>query len=241
MGNEKTRSLLQAMGKLGYDAANVGERELSAGYDDFLAKTKGIGFPFVSANIVRSDTRAPVFQPYTVLSVKGAGGKPVRVGVLGVVRFNPVFQKAGPAGANLVIAPPAEMLKKYVPELRTKADVVIVLAAVHKDDMRTIAREVPGIDLVLGAYSGMLSAQDELEGTTHLRYTGNQGRYVGESRVSLSKEGRTASVANYVHQLTARYPSDEAMAQWVTREMGRINGQAQQASTPAAAAGHPGH
>ena len=54
-------------------------------------------------------------------------GKPVRVGVLGVDRYSPVWQKAGPAGTNLGIAAPADMIATYLPEVRAKSDVVVLL------------------------------------------------------------------------------------------------------------------
>src|SRR5262245_42942605 len=110
-GDLKTRALLEGMVRLGYQAANVGERDISEGYDAFREKVKGLPLKLVSANVVRQDTKQPVFDPYTIVTLKGKGGRPeVRVGLIGVARFNPVFQKAGPVGANLAIVPPKEAL-----------------------------------------------------------------------------------------------------------------------------------
>jgi 5'-nucleotidase len=240
-GALKTRALLEGMTRLGYQVANVGERDLTAGFDELTERVRGLPLKLVSSNLVRQDSKEPVFAPFTVVKVSGGKGrKDVRVGVLGVVRFNPVFQKAGPTGTNIVIVPPAEALQKLVPEVRKQADVVVVLAALHKDDARGIARAVPGIDFVLGAFANMISGTaDEVEGGTHLLYVGNQGKYVGESRVSI-QDGKVASVANYMHMLTARYPDDQATLDWLAGPLRKVQDAEKQArgGAPAALGGH---
>ena len=220
------------MSRLGYAVANVGERDLVTGYDDFKKRTAAASFPFVSANLVRSDTREPVFTPFTVVTVPASGDrKALRVAVTGVVRFNPVFLKAGPDGTNISIVKADEALARVVPEMRAQADLVVVLAALHKDDARSIAGAVPGIDFVLGAYGGIISAQDEAEKGVPLRYAGNQGKYVGESRVFLGPDGKISTVSNYMHYLLARYPDDPGMAEWLTGTRARIEEQ-RRASLP---------
>ena len=232
-GDMKTRALLEGMTRLGYQVANVGERDLTAGYDALMERISGLPLKLVSSNLVRQDSKEPVFTPFTVIKVSGGKGrKDIKVGVLGVVRFNPVYQKAGPTGTNIVIVPPTEALQKLVPEVRKQADVVVVLAALHKDDARAIAMAVPGIDFVLGAFANMISGtEDEVVGATHLLYVGNQGKYVGESRVSIN-DGKVASVSNYMHMLTARYPDDQATLNWLVGPLRKVQDVEKQAGGP---------
>jgi len=213
------------MGRLGYGAVNVGERELLMGYDDFARKTAGVPFPFVSTNLVRQDTKEPVFKPFVVLEVqRGADRSPLRIGVLGVVRFNPLFLKSGPDRSNLVIASPKEMVKRYLPEVRRRSDVVVLLAAIHQDDARLLARDMPGIDFILGAYGGYTSSADAPEGSTTILYSGNQGKELGETRLFFDG-GKVAHSVSYVHHLSARYPDDEAMLQFSNEVAVRLNEQ----------------
>jgi 2',3'-cyclic-nucleotide 2'-phosphodiesterase (5'-nucleotidase family) len=205
------------MDRLGYAAANVGERDLSLGYDEFRRRTGRASFPFVSANIVRRDTREPVFDPYVILEVETEGSEdPVRVGVLGVVRFNPVFLRSGPDGSHLVILPPLEAVKRYFEELRERSDVVVLMAAIHRDDAHIIAKEVPGIDIILGSYGSIYSTREETEGETLLCYAGNQGRRIGESRVFVGADRDVERITSFMHNLNARYPSDPEMQEYVT-------------------------
>jgi 2',3'-cyclic-nucleotide 2'-phosphodiesterase (5'-nucleotidase family) len=210
------------MGRLGYEAANVGERELLMGYQEFVRKTEGASFPFVSTNIVRQDTKEPVFKPYVVVEVRRGEGKPaLRVGVLGVVRFNPLFLKSGPEQSNLVIAPPREMVRRYLPEVRRRCDVVVLLAALPQDDARLLAREVAGIDFVLGAYGGAVTSTELKEGEARIVYAGNQGRNLSETRLFLDGNKIGAAVS-HVYNLSARYPDDETMKQYTNEVAAKI-------------------
>jgi 2',3'-cyclic-nucleotide 2'-phosphodiesterase (5'-nucleotidase family) len=210
-GDLRTATLLQSMKKLGYKAVNVGERDLNFGYEDFIKRTEGLGLAFLSTNIVKQGTKEPIFPPYTVVEVKGTSGKKVRIGVLGVDRFSPVWQKAGPAGTNLGMAAPADMIAKYLPEVRAKSDVVVLLASIGKDDAHELAKQFPTLDLIFGAYAGYFGTIDESEGRVHIYYTGNQGKRIGETRVTFDDKRAIADVTSYLHFLTVRYPEDKAM------------------------------
>ena len=221
-GELKTRGLLDGMVRLGYRVVNVGERDLILGFDEFQRRTAGLPLSFVSINIVKQGSTDPVFKPYTVLDVPGPGGKPVRVGVFGAVRFNPVWQKAGPGGENMAIVSPLDAAKRYVPELRQKSDVVVFLAALSKDDSQRIAQEVPGIDFVLGAYGGIYNTLDETVGETHVIYTGNQGKRIGETRIFVGEDRRVRQSVSFLHFLTSRYPDDPAMTGYVNDVLTKV-------------------
>lgn len=214
-GLKRTRVLLDGMAKLGYRVVNVSERDLALGYDEFKKNVEGTGLRFVSANVVKQGTTERVFPPYEVVEVPVAKGKPLRVGVVGVTRFSPVWQKAGPDGSNLGLAPPAEMLKSVLPELRAKADVVVLLAALNRDDAARLSRDVPGIDFVFGAYGGIYDTSFKKDAAPPVLYTGNQGKYTGEVRVYLDPERKVRDVQLYLHHLVARYPENPDMQSWL--------------------------
>ena len=211
VGDLRTATLLKSMKVLGYMAINVGERDLTYGYDDFVKRTEGMGLTFVSTNIVKQGTKDPIFSPYVILNVTGKSGKPVRIGVLGVDRYSPVWQKAGPAGTNLGMAAPADMIARYLPEVREKSDIVILLSAMAKDDAHDLAKRFTDLDLILGAYGGAYNMVEEKEGKVGIFYTGNQGKRLGESRITLDANRRIADVTSYLHFLTIQYPEDQAM------------------------------
>jgi 2',3'-cyclic-nucleotide 2'-phosphodiesterase (5'-nucleotidase family) len=207
------------------------------GYAEFARRTRGSPFTYVSANIVDRKTDKPIFDPHTVVEVASPdGGKSVRVGVIGAVRYNPLFLKAGPDGGSIVIAHPLERVKREMEALRKEnVDVVVLLAALHKNDAISIARAVPGIDYVLGSYGGLVTRGAEKEGDTTLLYCGNKGQRIGESRVFLRRGGATKIVGefNKLHMLSRQYPSDHDMLDFVDS----LRSAEPAATVPAAAAG----
>jgi 2',3'-cyclic-nucleotide 2'-phosphodiesterase/3'-nucleotidase len=220
-GERKTKGLLKAMERLEYRVVNVGERDIRMGYAEFARRTEGSPFTYLSANIIDRKTAKPVFEPHTVVEVVAPDGRrKVRVGVIGAVRYNPLFLKAGPDGGNIVIDHPLKRVKLEMEALHKKnVDVIVLLAALHKNDARSIARAVPGIDYILGSYGGLVTRGAETEGDTTLLYCGNKGQRIGESRVFLEEgqAGKLAGQSNKLHMLSHHYPSDDEMLIFVKR------------------------
>jgi 2',3'-cyclic-nucleotide 2'-phosphodiesterase (5'-nucleotidase family) len=213
-GDLKTRGLLNAMERLGYQVVNVGERDIRMGYPEFVRRTEGTPFQYVSSNIVDRKTKKPVFDPHAIVEASSS----VRVGVIGAVRYNPVFLKAGPDGGNIVIAHPLESVKRELAVLRKKkVDVVVLLAALHKNDAASLARSVPGIDFILGSYGGLVTNAPETLGDTTVLYCGNRGQRIVETRVFMEpgKNGKITAQLNKLHLLSKLYPSDRDMLNFV--------------------------
>jgi len=214
-GDLKTAGLLQAMERLGYKVINVGERDIRMGYPDFARRTEGTPFKYVSANIIDRQTKEPVFDPHAVVEVAAPDGKnTVRVGVIGAVRFNPVFLKSGPEGSNIVIDHPLARVKREIDALQKKnVDLIVLLAALHKKDALSMARELPEIDYVLGSYGGLVTPREEKAGDVTLLYCGNRGQRIGESRVFFDKDDRSTIEfqLNKLHVLSRVYPVDHDM------------------------------
>ncbi len=78
-GEEKTHVVAEVMNYMGYDAASVGNHDIEAGHEVYDFLRKEFKFPWLSANIVKKDTREPYFQPYTVLDRRG-----VKIAILGL-------------------------------------------------------------------------------------------------------------------------------------------------------------
>lgn len=216
-GEARSRTLLAAMGRLGYAAANVAERDLKAGYDLLAERAAEASFPLISANIVRRDTGAPVFPPHVLGRAVSADGRhEVRVGLIGVTRYNPIFRRPGPEGADLAILHPLEPVRDAVEALRAQgAEVIVLLAALHRDDARGILAEVPGIDFVVGSYGGFVGTEEDANSGGWLLYSGNQGKRLGETRVFLRREGAAGQPIHRLHYLTTAYPDEPGMKEFL--------------------------
>lgn len=202
---------------MGYKVVNVGEREVRSGFDEFQQRIKSSHMEFISANLVLQETQEPVFRPHVVVDAVAPDGKSRRrVGVVGALRYNPLFLKDGPGGKKMIIAHPLDRVRKEVEALRKeKVDLVVLLAGMHKDDARRIAAEVEGIDYILGAYGGLVTSFAEKEGDCSILYSGNQGKHLGETRVFFSEQGQVSSDTTHMHLLTVAYPADQEMLNFV--------------------------
>jgi hypothetical protein len=212
-GEARTRGLVEGMGRLGYQVVNVGERDIRAGYSPFARRVKGSKIRFISANIVDKGTQEPIFPPHAVVDAMSPDGRHrVRVGLIGVARFNPIFSQPGPDGTTMAIAHPLDAVRASVEALRReKVEIVILLAALHRDDARRLVGAVPGIDFVIGSYGGIFTAVADREGETWIVYSGNQGKRIGATRVYRGPDGRITDQGTRLHFLTRVYPDDPEM------------------------------
>lgn len=165
-----------AMNLLPYASMTVGNHEFNYGLD-VLNKFKGeLNFPLISANVVGPDGK-PYFTPYVIKNVGG-----IRVAILGLTTSKvPTWEKPQNI-AGLKFLDPVEVAKSYIPELRKKADVIIIAAHTgpekapkdqkdltnwskpeayvdQKQDDENFAfrlAAVPGVDLVVAGHSHLL-------------------------------------------------------------------------------------
>jgi 5'-nucleotidase/UDP-sugar diphosphatase len=148
----------KGMKHIGYDAMAIGNHEFDNELSVIRKQESWVDFPFLAANIYDSSSNKRLFKPYQVFE-KGA----LRIAVMGLTTDdtkklgNPEFM------GGISFTTPVEEAKKLVPELNNKADIVI--AATHMGHYQnakfginapgdvTLARSVPGIDMIIGGHS----------------------------------------------------------------------------------------
>lgn len=104
----------------------------------------------VSANVVPVRPGIVPFLPYIVHEVPAprAGDRPVRVGIVGVSAAG-AGSEAGAFGYK--VEDPIVALSALLPEVRKKADLVVLLAYAPAESARSIASAVSGLDIVFVA------------------------------------------------------------------------------------------
>ncbi len=180
-------TVVEAMNRLGYAAAAVGNHEFDFGpagedtqgdpYGALKERGAQAKFPLLAANIIDRQTGNPVawpgFAPYVLLEING-----IKVGIIGgASRDTPTY--SGPSvGAGVEFLPLDEVLIRYAPELR-KAGARIIIGLLHAggvceefdkpDDLSTcepdeemfqIARALPPgtVDLLIGGHTHRILA-----------------------------------------------------------------------------------
>lgn len=156
--------VIAAMNALGYDAMVVGNHEFNFGLETLWRLKAEAWFPWLAANLSSYYHDSRAFPPYVIREVGG-----VRVAILGLVtsavpRWEVAEHYRGYRFHDLL-----ETARRYVPKLRRRADVVLILAhaglgrepETGKSQARSaeeavvwdIAEQVPGIDAVIFGHS----------------------------------------------------------------------------------------
>ncbi len=146
----------RGMNLLGYDAMAVGNHEFDKPLGVLRMQRDLAKFPMLAANIYDSGKR--MFEPYKIFNVGG-----LRVGVMGLTTED-TYKMVSPDNVkNIEFRSVIAEAAKVVPELRSKADIVI--AATHMGHYENgnhgtqaegdveMARAVKGIDLVVGGHT----------------------------------------------------------------------------------------
>jgi len=232
-GLRNTQTLLEGMGRLGYSAANLGERDLLLGIDRLQEWAKQAKVPLLSSNLVYQDSGLPAF-PASMLKTVTLGGpagkRKLKVGILGLARMNPGLSIPTPDDRRIVTADPLETAKALVAPLRKKCDLLIVLATLEPAQARDLAKQVAGIDLILGGF-GAVELSEEIAAVpgspggrpSRITYVGNQGKKVGEIRVLAAEPGALARLENNTVILGSQIPDDPTIMDLVEKNRIAIN------------------
>jgi 2',3'-cyclic-nucleotide 2'-phosphodiesterase/3'-nucleotidase len=177
------------MNALGYNAMVVGEQELDHGLAQARTMEDQAQFPWLGANVVFAADGRLAFTPYIKLDVGG-----VQVAILGLAA--PAQPAAAPEG--LAFQDPVAAARTYVPLLRQKEKVDMVIVALHGGGARSredspaaaLAAQVPGIDLILAGRARQ-QMTTEVNGVPILQAGfGGQALAVGEFRFQSGRKGR---------------------------------------------------
>jgi 2',3'-cyclic-nucleotide 2'-phosphodiesterase (5'-nucleotidase family) len=135
-----------AMNALGYTLGTHGNHEFNNTRAQWQKLVQMAKYPVVCANVVDASTKQPLLKPYEILQVEGA-----RIAVFGLVTESTRGYPATREGIEIQDAIPTA--RRLVPELRKQADVVLLLSHLGYEVDRRLAREVPGIDIIVGGHS----------------------------------------------------------------------------------------
>lgn len=172
------------MNAMRYDAVTLGNHEFDNGCNALAKRIKKAEFPFVCANYVfHNKALAKVVKPYTIIEKGG-----YKVGVFGLT----VDLKALIAPSTfkyLEYLDPIDVSRKMVKTLQDQGCNLIVCLShigVEKDQITDyqIAKEVPGIDIIIGGHSHYEMKEPTVIGNTRIYQMANKGKCVGEITIN---------------------------------------------------------
>ena len=208
--------MIAAWNQLGLDVATFGNHEFDFGPQTLLARMGESRFAWVSANVIDRATGRPFGGARAMQVIERDG---LAVGFFGLTV--PDTAQTSSPGPGIEFRDPIAAARGAVAELRTGRRPVVV-AVTHQDmpaDER-MAREVPGIQLVIGGHE-----HDPLEnvvGETLITKAGADGVFVVRVDIQATRDGTVLARQHRFIAVTPELPEDPAMAALVARYQARL-------------------
>jgi len=142
----KFQVMVDGMRKAGYEAITLGKSDLRLPAAELLSVTAGTAdepSPFHSANVALFGFDAKMTAPWRVIEAAG-----MKIGVTGVLGKK---WQAEINNSEIEMIDPETALAKVLPELKNKADYLVLLAHATMEETRRLAEEFPEFDLVITA------------------------------------------------------------------------------------------
>lgn len=207
----KGEAVADVFNAVGYDAIVIGNHEYDDGAESLRALIAKMKMPVLSANTFGADGKlVPWVRPWIVKEIAG-----VKVGIFGLTtsRMRGLAFKTNIAG--LEFRREVDAARDAVKALK-KAGATVIIALTHvgleKEDEKfegdqAIAREVPGIDLIVGGHSHTFLNRP---------IQGDNGTLIVQAGQYLQKAGRaTLTIDPKTRKVTAS--SDELVELWPDR------------------------
>lgn len=206
-GREKADLTLTSMAHMGYQGVVVGEKDFSFGTDYIVKRTREVDLPVVAANLYDAAADTLVF-PATRETTLASG---LKVGLVGVVTADLKFPPQVTPG-SLVLRDPLTTIRPLVDAMRSRVDLVVVLAHMDRGEAQRLAEALPGIDVLVHGHDGKAMRQVKKFGDAYVLQVAERGLYMGIAFAALDRNARIASLETAVVPLDKSYADDEAIA-----------------------------
>ncbi len=213
------------MRQAGYDAIAVGNHDLDNGLANLQKQAKHLASPPLAATLV--DAKGKTIFPGWKLFERGG----VKIAVIGVMGKNAYKAIAETRRSGVSLVEPATVLKQMIPQVRKQADVVIVLSHTGHEEEIALAKEVPGIDVIVGGHSHTKVEKPvrvkSPDRETLVAQAFQWGEYVG--RIDLVVDDRKVTrMEGGLLPVTTDIPPDPAIAATIARYSAQIDTQMKQ-------------
>lgn len=169
----KPEEVWAKLAKLNCTASCMGNRESHPLSGPFHKKLQGATHTLLCANLRDKSGKQPL-PGHLFLEVNQ-----LKIGIFSVMvpMVTPRMKTA--AMSNYLWGEPFAEAQRQVQELRSKVELLIALTHIGFEQDKLLARNVPGIDLIVGGHSHTVLEQPVHEGTTWIVQAGSHSRFAG--------------------------------------------------------------
>lgn len=227
----KDHFIARIMGKFGYDAIAVGEKDLAFGLEKLVEDWNTYKLNLLCANLFMKDdpgkgrvyqTRPQPRRVFPAYRIVSRGG--VRIGFVALLSPRTKAQPRDPGAENRVealtyaIEDPLPIAKKLLPGVRAKCDVLVLLAHMDRGELEKMLPDLEGVDLAVLGHSPVneFTKEPYQMGTVPVYKATYQGQYIGSLRITLGADRKIAESQNTIYMLDKTLADDEEIAALVT-------------------------
>jgi 5'-nucleotidase/UDP-sugar diphosphatase len=194
---------LTIMQKMGYDAVAIGNHEYNYGPGALAQYLLQTGYPEAHHQktlVLASNTEAPPDDPLVAQSLYMKTGmfeleNGLKIGVFSIIGKDAV-QLIGDAG-DVQFLDQYDTARQAVAELKEQgANVIVEISHSGVNEDREMAREVPGIDVIVGGHSHAALYKPVLQGDTIIVQAGCQTEYLGQLELAYNPDTGKVRVCN---------------------------------------------
>jgi 5'-nucleotidase / UDP-sugar diphosphatase len=196
-------AVVRLMNALGYQLMALGNHDFDYGIERTRQLEKIGGFPMRAANVIERATGQPFLGDPTL--VLEAGG--LKVGFLTLGYHNSGLTGNQKNHEPLMFIDGVEAARRYLPGLRERSDLIIVLSHQGTAMDRILAKKVPMMDLIIGSHSHD-QIENEKVGAVAITQAVSDASVLGETLIQV-ESGKAIKIENHLHTLwNEKYPDD---------------------------------
>lgn len=206
---DKRRAIaaFKSFGHLGYQAFVPGELDFDLGLKTLQKLAKEAKMTLVCANISVDPKLHKAPLPYTILPSK----KGLKVAVVGLINRDLITRRE----KGVTFLDPKDSLKKLMPTLKAKSDVIILLAHMGQRYAVELCAEIPGADVVIVGHATEVMTQARVIEGTHFVANPDQGKRLATLDLVI-KEKKIIGHHGATHPLDQSYANDPTIDRVLT-------------------------
>ena len=198
----------EAFNRIEYTAVGIGDQEFAEGVPFFLKRLKLSKNPFLSTNLYYKNSL--LTPPYLIRKVGD-----LRIGIVSLLNptlFSFYIKKKK---EGLQVADPFLSFESILPEIESKADIIILLSHLGYHKEKQIAKEFEEIDVILSGHNCIKTDSPKVINQTILAGAGAGGKFVGFLQLLI----RNKKIFNFSHKIIPLSPeiADDPLLMKITQ------------------------
>lgn len=150
----KGEIMIQFMNLLGYDAMSAGVWDLKYQIDEIFNLREKAEFPILSANLISRQDKTRVFDAYTIIETSGRN-----IAIIGISPYPLGESLTGEIVKEYKTTEPVKAINKIIDEVKSKANIIVVLSSAGRERDEKIALSIDDIDVIVAGSSNLITTE----------------------------------------------------------------------------------